>query len=473
MSTCGLASLFIKNGKIVTSTEAFEADIMVEEGVIARVTRSGSPPSSTDRVIDARGMYILPGCIDGHTHFEMPFMGTTTADDFYSGTMCCAGGGVTTIFDFAIQQKGGGLVEAVESWKKKAEDKAIVDYGFHLIVRDLSGTQLIEVSDVTSWGVTSFKVFTTYRKEELMLEDGEIVRLMKRVGELGGLVAVHAENNGLIESNVRKFKEEGRLSALYHRLSRPQEVEEEAVQRAVYFSKISSCPTYIVHLSSAKGRDAVRLSQLHGIPVFAETCPHYLVFDDSVYSRPDASNFVMSPPIKGKEDRASLWEGLREGDIKTVASDHADFDSAQKGLGKDDFTKIPNGVSGTEVILPILFSEGYKKGRLSLNRVVQVTSTNAAKAYNVFPQKGTINVGSDADIVIVNPDMKVRLTKENLHSKIDYSIYEDYVTDGYPVLTISRGDIVMEEGQITARQGRGRLIRRVPYKPHLCALFDA
>ncbi len=468
----GLASIIIRNGKVVTSLENFEADVEIEDGVITRISRSGLSGHPADRVYNAEGKLLLPGCIDGHTHFEMPFMGTTTADDFLSGTASAAAGGVTTVVDFAIQQSGGSMMQAVEAWKRKAVGKALIDYSFHLIVRDLKATDTEEISNIVSAGVTSFKVFTTYRKEGLMLEDGGILDVMRRVGQLGGLVAVHAENNGIIESNVEKFLKENMRSARYHRLSRPQEAEREAVQRAIYFSGIAGCPTYIVHLSSSEGRNAVKEGQLRGLPVFAETCPHYLIFDDSVYDRPDAANFVMSPPIKGKEDRAALWEGLREGVVKTVASDHADFDTHQKSLGKDDFTKIPNGVAGTEVILPVLFTEGYRKGRLSLNQVVQASSTNAARAYNMFPRKGTIAVGSDGDIVVLDPAKKVRLTQENLHSKIDYSIYEDYVAEGYPVLTVSRGEIVSEDNQITAKPGRGVFVPRSGYMPHKSPLFD-
>jgi dihydropyrimidinase len=464
-----MLSLLIKNCTVATSSETFRADIGIE-GEVVRII-AGSIDTQADRTINAEGKLVLPGAIDGHTHFEMPFMGTTTADDFASGTSSAAAGGVTTIIDFALQQKGETLRQAFEAWHSKASGKSITDYGFHVIFRDFNEGTLSEIKDMIEAGVNSFKVFTTYRREGLMLDDGQIQAVMKEVATRGGLVAVHAENNGMAERNVESFIAEGKTSALYHALSKPRQVEGEAVQRMVYLAKITNCPMYVVHLSSGVGREFVRRAQLSGYPVFAETCPHYLVFDDSVYSRPDAAHFVMSPPIKGEHDRASLWEGLVEGDIKTVASDHADFTSEQKAMGRDDFRKIPNGVAGTEVILPILFSEGYAKKRFSLNRLVQVTSTNAAKAYNLFPRKGTVVVGGDADLVLIDPKKRVRLTADVLHARLDYSIYDSYTTEGYPVMTISRGEVIVEEGQVTGKQGRGRYLHRKPFQDRTCPLF--
>ncbi|MDG6928603.1 MAG: dihydropyrimidinase [Nitrososphaerota archaeon] len=464
-----MTSLIVKNGTVVTASESFRADVKAEDGVITKI--ASSMDEDADRMVDARGKLVVPGGIDGHTHFEMPFMGTTTADDFESGTVSAAAGGVTTVVDFAVQQKGGSLLEALESWHSKARGKAVVDYGFHMIFRDLNAGTMGEIRRVMAAGVNTFKMFTTYRREGLMLDDGEIAEVMKEVSSAGGLVAIHAESNWLAERNVQSFLGQGKTAALYHLLSKPQIVEGEAVQRAITLARYVGASMYIVHLSSRMGRELVREARLSGLPVFAETCPHYLVFNDSVYRREDAAHFVMSPPIKAEEDRLALWQGLIDGDVKTVGSDHADFTREQKALGKDDFTKIPNGVAGTEVILPLLYSEGVGKGRLSVNRFVQVTSTNAARAYNIFPRKGTIAVGSDADMVVIDPDRKVRLTADFLHAKIDYSIYEDYVTQGYPVATISRGEVVMEENQVVARPGRGSFVPRGPFPGNRCPLF--
>lgn len=456
---------------MVTSDSIFDADILVEEGKVTKIGRQLK--EEADRVVNASGKLVLPGGIDGHTHFEMPFMGTTTADDFYNGTVSSACGGITTVIDFAVQQKGESLGNALKAWHSKASGKAVVDYSFHMIFRDVNESTLMEVDKIISSGVTSFKVFTTYRKEGLMLDDGQIAEVIKTVCGRGGLVAIHAENNGIIEQNIERFRREGKTSALYHLLSKPQIVEGEAVQRMITLAEFLNANIYIVHLSTKMGRELVKEAQFRGVSVFAETCPHYLVFDDEVYRRNDAAYFVMSPPIKSSVDKVSLWQGLAEGDVKTVGSDHADFTSKQKEMGKDDFTKIPNGVPGTEVIIPIVFTEGFRKGRLSLNRLVQVTSTNAAKAYNLFPVKGTISVGSDADMVILDPDKRVKLTVDNLHAKIDYSIYEDYVCEGYPVITIARGEVVMEEGEFTGKMGRGRFLAREGYKDGRSPLFQA
>ncbi|MEM3684450.1 MAG: dihydropyrimidinase [Conexivisphaerales archaeon] len=456
-----MTSLLVKNAKVVTSTDMFDADVLSEDGIITSISRS-IDPNKAEIKIDAAGKLLFPGGIDGHTHFEMPFMGTTTADDFYSGTVSAAAGGITTIIDFAVQQKGELLSEAVKNWHEKAGKKAVVDYSFHVIFRDVNERTLNEVKDVITSGITSFKVFTTYRKEGLMLEDGEIMEVMKTVSSNGGLLAVHAENNGIAERNIASFMREGKKEAIYHALSKPQIVEAEAVQRMLTLAAHTKARMYIVHLSSRPGRELIRDGMLKGLQVFAETCPHYLVFDDSVYRRSDAKNYVMSPPIKGKEDREALWEGIKQGDVKTVASDHADFTSEQKSLGNEDFTKIPNGVPGTEVIIPILFTEGYRRARISLHRFVEVTSTNAAKAYNLYPRKGTISVGSDADFYILDPEKKVRLTADTLHARIDYSIYDDFVTEGYPVVTVSRGEVIFQDGQFIGKAGRGNFLARKP-----------
>jgi dihydropyrimidinase len=464
-----MVTLLVKNGTVATASDVFRADIKAEDGIITKMAATIDEP--VDKVINAEGKIVVPGGIDGHTHFEMPFMGTTTADDFRTGTISAAAGGITSIIDFIVPQKGQPLKDALRRWHEKASDKVLVDYGFHMIFRDLNEGTLNEIKEIIAAGVISFKVFTTYRKEGLMLDDGGIATVMKEVSSNGGLVAVHAENNGLIERNIEVFLAEGKTGAEYHLLSKPQIVEGEAVQRMVTLARFTGANLYIVHLSTRMGRETIRDAQRAGQPVFAETCPHYLVFNDSVYKRSDAAHYVMSPPIKAEEDRLALWQGLIEGDIKTVGSDHADFTSEQKALGKDDFTKIPNGVAGTEVIMPVLFTEGVSRRRFSINRFVQVTSTNAAKAYNLYPKKGTIAVGSDADLVVIDPAFRAKLTADFLHANIDHSIYENFVTEGYPVTTISRGEVVVQDNQLVATPGRGRFLPRKPYPDNRNPLF--
>ena len=466
----GMASLLVRNGTIATALDVFQADVKAEDGVITKIAFSIDEPA--DRVVNAQGKIVVPGGIDGHTHFEMPSKGTVTADDFRTGTISAAAGGITSIIDFVTPSAGESLKAALEKRRESASSKVLVDYGFHMVYRDSATQAMQEIKEIMAAGVPSFKIFTTYRADGLMLEDGELLEVMREVSSNGGLLAVHAENNGIIERNIELLRREGKLSPEFHPQSRPQIAEGEAVRRMITFAGYVGANLYVVHLSSKMGRESIRDAQKAGLPVFAETCPHYLVFNDLVYKRSDASHYLMSPPIKSEEDRLALWEGLVEGDVKTVGSDHADFNSQQKAAGGDDFTKIPNGVPGTEVIIPVLFTEGVAKKRFSINRFVQVTSTNAAKAYNIFPKKGTIAVGSDADMVIIDPAFKARLTADFLHSNIDYSIYENYLTDGYPMMTISRGEVVVEQNQLVAEQGRGRFLPRKPYPGNRSPLFN-
>jgi dihydropyrimidinase len=465
-----MPTLLVRNGIVATASEVFQADIKAVDGVITKI--AASIDEQADKVVNAQGMIVVPGGIDGHTHFEMPSMGTTTADDFRTGTKSAACGGITSIFDFVLPQKGESMRAALQKWQDKASPKVLIDYGFHMTYRDISEEIFREIKEVIAAGVISFKVYTTYRNQGLMLEDGGILAVMKEVSDNGGLVAIHSENNGIIEHNIETFKREGKTSPDYHPLAKPPIAEGEAVQRMITFAKHTSANIYIVHLSTKMGRESIRDAQRGGWPIFAETCPHYLVFNDLVYKRSDAQRYVMSPPLKSEEDRLALWEGIVEGDIKTIGSDHADFNSEQKAMGKDDFTLIPNGVAGTEVIMPVLFTEGFAKKRISINRFVQVTSANAAKAYNIYPKKGTIAVGSDADLVIIDPSYEARLTADFLHANIDYSIYENYVTEGYPVMTVSRGEVVVDQNQVVATEGRGRYLPRKPYPNNRSPLFQ-
>jgi dihydropyrimidinase len=453
--------LLIKNGTIVTESQVFQADVGIESGVITQVAKDIKGPAS--RVLDASRKLVLPGGIDPHTHFEMPFMGTYTADDFESGTAAAACGGITTIIDFAVQQKGETLFEALENWRRKADPKVFIDYGLHMIIRDLNEYTFDEIEKVIEYGIPSFKLFMTYRKEGLLLDDGSILQIMQEVAKYGGLVGLHCENNDLIEYFSNALLREGKKQAKYHPDTRPGIVEGEAVRRALMLAEYAGANMYTVHISSRLGIEAMRDARQRGVAAFAETCPHYLVFTDEVYSRPNGINFVMSPSIKKKSDRAAIWEGLATGDVKTVGSDHACFTSEQKLMGGDDFTRIPNGVCGTEVIIPILYSEGVRKGVISINRLVQVTSYNTARLFGLWPQKGTIAIGSDADLVVFDPDKELRLTLDNLHGKIDHSIYEDYTCHGYPVITVSGGEIVQENGRLQAKKGRGRFLRAKPY----------
>jgi dihydropyrimidinase len=450
--------LVVKNAKIVTSSEVLESDIGVEDGKIKSV--SPGLAESGARVYDAAGKVAVPGGIDAHTHMELPVAGTSSADDFYSGTVAASCGGITTIVDFIDPRPEQTMLAALDDYRRRADERVVIDYGLHMMLTGQSLGELSRVPELVRRGVTSFKVYTAYRKRGLMLDDQDILRVMKEVSRVGGLVAVHAESEAIIERLTSENVKAGKTGAKYHALSRPPAAEAEAISRVTRLAQEAAARSYIVHLSSRAGKEEVERGRRLGADVFAETCPHYLVLTDQVYNRKDGRDFVMSPSLKKPEDCAALWSGLKSGGvIETVGSDHCPFTRAEKDWGKDDFTKIPNGVPGTEVIIPILYSEGVKKGRISMYDLVRVTSEAPARHFGLR-SKGRIEVGFDADFVIIDPKKKVKLTADALHSRIDYSIYDNLTTEGYPVLTVSRGEVVMEDGDFVGKKGRGEFIPR-------------
>jgi dihydropyrimidinase len=448
----------LRNAKVVTSSEAFESNIGIENGKIASI--SPNLDSSGAQVFDARGMLVVPGGIDAHTHMELSVMDTSSADDFYTGTVTAACGGITTIIDFADPRPDQSMLEALADYRGRADRKVVIDYGLHMMFKGQSLPEIDRIPELVGKGVPSFKVYTAYRKRGLMLEDADISRVMKKVEGAGGLVAVHAESETMIENLIQKNLAAGKTGARYHAQSRPPAAEAEAISRVTRLAQSAGARLYIVHLSSRAGKVEVEEARRRGTRVFAETCPHYLVLTDQVYEQDDGRNFVMSPPLKKSEDRAALWDGLRSGGvIETVGSDHCPFTSAEKDWGEDDFTKIPNGVPGTEAIVPLLYSEGVRKGRISVFDMVRVTSEGPARRFGL-PSKGSVAVGSDADLVVIDPHKRVRMTADVMHSRIDYSIYDHITTEGYPVLTISGGEVVMENGDFVGRRGKGRFIPR-------------
>jgi dihydropyrimidinase len=449
----------VKDARVVTPSGTFESNIGIENGKIASLSRNLR--ASEAKVFDADGMIVVPGGIDAHTHMELPVANTSSADDFYSGTVAAACGGITTIVDFVDPQPGQTMLEAFAAYRLRADRKVAVDYGLHMMFKGQELPEIDRIPELVEKGIPSFKVYTAYRKRGLMLEDADIYKVMKRVAGSGGLVAVHAESEDVIERLTRENLAAGNTGAKYHALSRPPAAEADAIARVTRLAEEVGARIYIVHLSSRAGKEEVEKARRRGTDVFAETCPHYLVLTDEVYERDDGRNFVMSPALKKAEDRAALWEGLKAGGvIETVGSDHCPFPSSQKDWGKDDFTKIPNGVPGTEAIIPILYSEGVRKGRISIFDLVRVTSEGPARRFGLPPSKGSIAVGSDADFVVIDPNKRVRMTTDAMHSKIDYSIYDNVRTEGYPVLTVSRGEVVMENGEFVGKKGRGRFIPR-------------
>jgi dihydropyrimidinase len=453
-------TLLIKNGTIVTATDQYHGDVFVDG---EKITTIGTNLTmSADRVIDATGKYLFPGGIDVHTHLDMPFGGTTSADDFESGTIAAACGGTTTIVDFAIQYKGQTLHHAWETWMKKADGKAAIDYGFHMIVTDLTEQVEQEMDDLVKQGVTSFKLFMAY-PGVFMLDDASIFRALLRTGKNGGTICMHAENGGVIEVLVKRALAEGRTAPKYHALTRPARAEAEATHRAIALAEIADVPIYIVHLSAAEALEMVAEARDRGLPAYAETCPQYLFLSYDNYEEPgfDGAKYVMSPPLRPRETQDRLWRGLAFNDLQVISTDHCPFCmKEQKTLGVNDFSKIPNGAPGIETRMSLVYDGGVRSGRLSLNRFVELTATSPAKIFGLFPRKGTIAPGSDADIVIFDPEKKIRLSATTLHMKVDYNPYEGRAVTGATETVISRGRVIVEGGRFTARAGSGSFLRR-------------
>lgn len=449
--------IIIKNGTIISAIDTFKGDIGIENGKISVIGENIVDPLA--KIIDASGKYILPGAIDAHTHLQMPFGGTVSADSYEAGTRAAACGGVTTVFDFAVQQKGDGIIQTAKNRDALCAPQACVDYAFHVAITDLTPEVLEEFKSAVDYGIPSFKVFMVYKKEGLMVNDAVLCKALKKSGETGAMISVHAENADLIDSRVEEYLSEGKTSAWYHYLSRPEFVEAEADKRAIHWAKAFNAPLYIVHLANKDGMDEVKKARSEGYEIYAETCPQYLNFTSEVYKRDDGRNFVCSPPIKGKESQDALWEGINTGDISTIATDHCPFKSYEKDWGKDNFTKIPNGCMGVENMYPYMLSEA-NKGRLSFNKVVELCSSNPAKIFGCAPAKGTIAPGSDADLVIYDPKKEVTISVDNMHSDVDHTIWEGTKVKGYPVMTISRGKIVFENGEFTGEPGWGKLLKR-------------
>jgi dihydropyrimidinase len=447
----------IKNGTIITAFDNYKADIAIENGKVIMIANNIEDDRA--EIIDATGKYVLPGAIDAHTHLEMPFGGTISADSYEAGTRAAACGGVTTVFDFALQKKGEGIIQTVEGRNKLCQPQACVDYAFHVAITDLTPQVLNEFKAAVDFGISSFKVFMVYKKEGLMVDDGVMCKVLERAKEVGAIIAVHAENPDLIDMRTEQFLKEGKTSAWYHYLSRPEFVEAEADIRAIHWAKSLNTPLYIVHLANKQGMEEVKRARAEGYEIYAETCPQYLHFTNDVYKREDGRNFVCSPPMKGKESQDALWQGIKSGDIATIATDHCPFQSYEKDWGKDDFTKIPNGCMGIENMYPYMLSQA-NKGRLSFNKVVELCSANPAKIYGCAPEKGTIAIGSDADIVIYDPNKEFTVSKDNMHSDVDHTIWEGTKLQGYIDMTFSRGELIFKDGEFLGKPGFGKFLKR-------------
>lgn len=453
--------LLIKGGTVVTAKESFVADIAVKDGKIAAIGKD--LPFEAEKTVDATGKLVLPGALDVHTHMAMPFGGTVSADSYLSGTRAAACGGVTTIFDYPVQHKGETILGLVGSKNEVLEKEACVDYAFHCCITDLNeGAILDEMEQAVKEGITSFKCFLVYKKENMMVDDATLARLLLRAKELGAMINVHAENPDLIDLNIEKFLKEGKTSAWYHYLSRPEFVEAEADKRAVHWASHLEAPIYIVHMADKEGLEACIKAKEEGHEVYVETCPQYLEFTCDVYKREDGRNFVCSPPMKGQESQDALWKALKAGYIDTVATDHCPFQSYEKDWGKDDFTKIPNGCAGVENLYPYML-DAANSGKITFEKVVEVCATNPAKIFGC-ENKGSLSIGKDADIVIYDKDKDFTISVNNMHSDYDHTIWEGKKLHGYPVQTYLRGSLVYDNGEFVGEAGMGKFIKRTPSK---------
>lgn len=454
----------IKNGTIVTATDQFQADIEIENGVISLIGENLSTQGS--EVIDAKGCYIFPGGIDPHTHLDMPFGGTVTKDDFETGTIAAAYGGTTTIIDFCLTNRGEPLKKAIDTWHAKSKNKAVIDYGFHLMISEVNEDVLNELPTIIdNEGITSFKVFMAY-KNVFQADDETLFRTLIAAKELGALVMVHAENGDVIDYLTNKALENGNTEPIYHALTRPPEIEGEATGRAATFTGLANSQLYVVHVSCADAARKIAEARDKGIDVWGETCPQYLVLDQSYLERPnfEGAKYVWSPPLREKWNQEVLWNALKTGQLQTIGSDQCSFDfNGQKDLGRDDFSKIPNGGPIIEDRLSILFSEGVKKGRISLNQFVDITSTRIAKLFGLYPKKGTIAVGVDADVVIFDPTIERVISAESHHMAVDYNAFEGMKVIGEPVSVLSRGEFVIRDKKFVGKIGSGQYLKRAKY----------
>lgn len=454
----------IKNGTIVTASDTFSADVLIEDGKIAAMGLNLSDTGA--EVVDAKGCYVFPGGIDPHTHLDMPFGGTITKDDFETGTMAAAFGGTTTIIDFCLTSKGVPLSESIQTWHEKSKDKAVIDYGFHLMIGEINDKVLNELPKVINEdGITSFKVFMAY-KNVLQADDETLFRTLLAAKEHGGLVMVHAENGDVIDFLTKKALAEGKTDPIYHALTRPPEVEGEATGRASQLAGLANSQLYVVHVSCGDAVERIAEARLKGFDVWGETCPQYLVLDQTALEKPnfEGAKYVWSPPLREKKHQELLWNALKSGALQTIGSDQCSFDfKGQKELGRSDFTKIPNGGPIIEDRFSIIYSEGVKKGRISLNQFVDIISTRSAKLFGLFPQKGTIAVGSDADIVIFDPNIERELSAETHHMAVDYNAFEGMKVHGEPVSVLSRGEFVVRNKQFVGKAGAGKYLKRKKY----------
>ena len=452
-------SILIKNGRIITADSDQQGDIYIEGEKIVAIGKNLK--HQADQVINARGKLVFPGGIDPHVHLEMPFMGTYSSDTYATGTRAALHGGTTMVIDFVLQTQGKSLAHALKQWQGRSNGNCFGDYGFHMAVTDYNDKTKKEIKKmIDEEGITSFKTFMAY-KGALMVDDGQMVTLMQEVKKRGGMVTVHATNGDMIDKLIDKHRSEGKLSPWYHYMSQPEVTEQEASGRFCDMANYTDVPAYIVHLTCEGALNEVRDASKRNQKVFVETCIQYLILDASLYKKGfNGAKWVMSPPLREKKDQETLWAGLNQGLVQVVGTDHCPFKWKQKLMGKNDFSKIPNGHPAIEHRMELLFSEGVQKGKISLNKFVEVTSTNAAKIFGMYPRKGCIALGADADLVIFDPKEKHKLSVKTHHMNVDYSAYEGWKVTGKVKTVLLRGKVAIDDGKVNIKKGYGQFIKR-------------
>jgi dihydropyrimidinase len=461
-------SVLIRGGRIVTAADDYVADLYVEDETITMI--GDSLDRAADKVIDAAGKYVLPGCVDPHTHLDMPFGGTVTIDDVEAGQTAAAFGGTTCHVDFVIQPQGQTFSAALEEWRAKAAGKQVIDMGYHMAVTDLeNGGTLEELATLPDQGITSYKLFMAY-KGALMVDDATLFRTMEVAAQTGALVMVHAENGDVVDILVRQALEAGHTEPLYHALTRPPEAEGEATNRAIQLAHLAGSPLYVVHVTCREAVEPIELARAKGWDVWGETCTQYFFnsLDDIAKPNFEGAKYVYSPPVRDKANWDVLWNAVRTDALSVISTDHCAFlFDGQKTLGKDDFSKIPNGGPGLENRLHMIHEFGVRTGRISLNRMVELLATNPARLFGLYPRKGTIAVGSDADIVVFDPEKQLTVSAATHHSKADYNLYEGTTVTGSPEVVLLRGQVLVENDELVASPGVGRFVKRARFGQEL------
>lgn len=454
--------MIIKNGKVVTPAGVVTTDIGVRGERIAAIGESLADQAPGATIVDASDHYVLPGIIDAHVHLELPFCGTVSSDDYRTGTRAGARGGVTTLMDFAIPYEGESLSQAVDAWHQRAEGKALIDYSFHLCITRWQEHRH-QIRDMVGRGVPSFKEFMIYESQGWQSDDRAIFCTLEMLRDLGGMLMVHAESSRVLDELIERHHTEEQMSKLgarLHAITRPGFTESEAIQRAITWSEVTGGPLYVVHMSTGAGADMVRAARQRGVPVISETCPQYLVLDDEVFSRPDGHLYATCPQIKKPEDSVRLWKGLVDGEVSVIATDTCSFTREQKAMWEGDWTKIPMGMPGLETLLPIVYTHGVLEGRLSLERAVECLCLNPARIMGLYPKKGVIQVGSDADLAIIHPDSKIAVDPATMETNTDWSPFEGWELAGFARTTISRGDVIVDGYKVVGKEGRGQWLSR-------------